>query len=166
MHADDLILNDSSHGQIVERVCKHLPDVRAAVRTHAFVEEAVDLCDLSAFVVAAQERDALLVADFVKKHESHGLDGVVATVDVITQEYVVGLWQQSADAEKLLEIQELAVDIPTDRNGTPYGLTIRLLLQDLSRLLSQSFDLWHRQFFPLPYFVDLTFQLEIRRHII
>lgn len=45
--------------QVVEDLAAALPDVGIAVLVLAFVVEAVHLCDLSRFVVASEESDAV-----------------------------------------------------------------------------------------------------------
>ena len=57
---------------------------RSAHAPQALVVEAVDLRDLPRLVVAADERDAVRIADFVRQQEEEGLDAVEATVDEVT----------------------------------------------------------------------------------
>mmetsp|Transcript_33159 Transcript_33159/g.72296 ORF Transcript_33159/g.72296 Transcript_33159/m.72296 type:complete len:219 (+) Transcript_33159:322-978(+) len=104
VHADDLILNYSSHRKVVEGVCEELPDFGTSVRPDALVKEAVDLGDLPAFVVPTQEGDSLLVPDLAQEHHCDGLHRVVATVHIVSEKKVVRLRQRAANAEELLEI--------------------------------------------------------------
>eukprot|EP00419_Tripos_fusus_P089528 CAMPEP_0172858136 /NCGR_PEP_ID=MMETSP1075-20121228/65813_1 /TAXON_ID=2916 /ORGANISM="Ceratium fusus, Strain PA161109" /LENGTH=74 /DNA_ID=CAMNT_0013705599 /DNA_START=85 /DNA_END=309 /DNA_ORIENTATION=- len=73
MHANDLVLNNCSHGQVVERICEQFPDSGSTVGTHTFIEKSINLGNLSALMVAAEQCDAFLVADFAQKHQRNGL---------------------------------------------------------------------------------------------
>ena len=83
METEDLIVDESSQGEVVEEVCEGFPDVGVPVFAQTFVVEAVDLGDLARLVVSAQDRYALRVPDFEGHEEGDGFDGVVAAVDVV-----------------------------------------------------------------------------------
>ena len=84
VQAEDLIIDEGGKGKEVEQIGKGFPDIGIAILAQALVVEAVDLCDLARFMVAAEDGDALGVADFESDEEGDGLDGVVASVDVVT----------------------------------------------------------------------------------
>lgn len=79
----DLVLNQCGQREVVEEVGKEFPDIGIAVFAQTLVVEAIDLSDLAGFVVAAENGYALRVADFESDEQSDGLDGKVATVDVV-----------------------------------------------------------------------------------
>ncbi len=83
MQAEDLVVDEGGEGEVVEEIGEVFPDVGVAVLAQALVVEAVHLRDLARFVVAPQDRDALRIADFERDEEGDGLDGVVASVDVV-----------------------------------------------------------------------------------
>ena len=83
VQAEDLVVDEGGEGEVVEEIGEVFPDVGVAVLAQALVVEAVHLRDLARFVVAPQNRDALGVADFERDEEGDGLDGVVASVDVV-----------------------------------------------------------------------------------
>ena len=83
VHAEDAAVDDGAEGEVVEDLAAPAPDVGGAVLALALVVEAVDLGDLPGLVVAADERDALGVADFEREKEQEGLDGVEAAVDEV-----------------------------------------------------------------------------------
>lgn len=83
MQTEDLVLDESGEGEEVEEVGEVLPDVGVAVLAETLVVEAVDLRDLARLVVAAEDGDALGVADLEGDEQGNCLDGVVATVDVV-----------------------------------------------------------------------------------
>eukprot|EP00274_Cyanoptyche_gloeocystis_P000061 CAMPEP_0196656274 /NCGR_PEP_ID=MMETSP1086-20130531/15448_1 /TAXON_ID=77921 /ORGANISM="Cyanoptyche gloeocystis , Strain SAG4.97" /LENGTH=64 /DNA_ID=CAMNT_0041988971 /DNA_START=462 /DNA_END=656 /DNA_ORIENTATION=- len=57
MYTQDSTVDDSGQGEVVEHIRAVLPGVGVAVLPLALVVEAVHLGDLSALVVAAQQRD-------------------------------------------------------------------------------------------------------------
>ena len=59
------------------------------------------LSDLTAFVVAAEDGDSVGVAHLEGDEESDCLDRVVATIDVVAHEEVVGVGRLSSNFEEL-----------------------------------------------------------------
>jgi hypothetical protein len=62
-------------------------------------------------VVAAEEEEVLGVLDLVGEHEADGLDALLAAVDVVAEEEVVGLAREARVLEELDEVRKLTVDI-------------------------------------------------------
>lgn len=137
VQAEDLVVNKCCERQVVEKIGEEFPHVGVSVLAQTFVVEAVNLGDLSALVVATEDGDALRVADLECDQQSDGLDGEVATIDVVSHEEVVGVWVGSTDLEQLHQVVELAVDITTDGDGTFHGLHVGFVLEHLTRLFAQ-----------------------------
>ena len=78
-----MVLDQGGKREVIEEVGEILPDAGIAVLSEALVVEAVDLGDLAGFVVAAEDGDALRVADLEGDEEGYGFDGEVAAVDII-----------------------------------------------------------------------------------
>ena len=91
MKAENLIFDDSCQRQVVKEVRQVLPDISIAVLSETFVVEAIDLCDLTTFMVTAENRDAFLKAYFEADEKCDGLHRVVSTIDVITHEEVISI---------------------------------------------------------------------------
>ena len=53
VEAENLIFDDSCQRQVVKEVCQIFPDISIAVLPETFVVEAIDLCDLTTFMVTA-----------------------------------------------------------------------------------------------------------------
>ena len=87
----DLVLDESSEGEIIEKIGEVPPYVGVSVLAQAFVVETVYLGDLARFVVASEDGDAIAVPQLHRDQESDGLDGVVTSVYVITHEEIVGI---------------------------------------------------------------------------
>ena len=65
-------------------------------------------------MVAAQDEEVFGVLDLVGKKQTDSLERLLATVDVVTKEEVVGLRRETTVFEKTQEIVVLAVDITAD----------------------------------------------------
>lgn len=74
METEDLVVNQSSERKVIEEVGEVFPDIGVTVFAEAFVVEAVDLGDLTGFVVSSEDGNTLWVADFERDEERYGLD--------------------------------------------------------------------------------------------
>lgn len=83
VHAEDLVVDDDGEGEVVEHVCEVVPDVGVAVFARAFGVEAVGLRYAARFVVAADEVDAVWVAQFEADQERDGFDAEETAVYVV-----------------------------------------------------------------------------------
>ena len=88
------------------------------------------LCDLSALVVASQNRNSILEAYFQCNQQSDCLDTVVATIDVVTHEQVVGIGRLTANLEKLTQVVELTMNVTADGDRCTHLLHVWLIDQD------------------------------------
>lgn len=84
METEYLVVDESGEGQEVKEISEVFPDIRVTVFPQTLVVETVHLGDLTRFVVAAEDGDTLRITDLQSDEESHGLDGIVTTVDIIT----------------------------------------------------------------------------------
>ena len=114
MHTEDLVVNDCSEGQVVEHFSAIAPNVNGAVLAQALVIKAVDLCDLTRLVISSNQGNTLRVSHLEGQQQEEGLYGVVASVDEVTHEEVVGIWALTTDLEELHQVVELSVDITAD----------------------------------------------------
>lgn len=89
VQAEYLSINEGGEGQIVKQISKVFPHVRVAVFAQTLVVEAVDLRNLSGFVVAAKNSDSFTIADLESDQKCHCLYRVVAAVNVVAHEQVV-----------------------------------------------------------------------------
>jgi hypothetical protein len=99
VHGEDLLINDGGDGQAVEAVGKCLPQLDV-VASLALIVESVDAVDGRALVVAAQDEEVFGVLDLVCQEKADCLEGLLATVDVVTEEEVVCLRRESTVLEE------------------------------------------------------------------
>lgn len=115
--AENLVVDDNTEGEEVEHVGEVVPNAGVAVLARALGVEAVALGDAAALVVAADQVDAVRVAQLEADKQRDGLDAEHAAVDVVTQEEVVGVGAPAADLEDFDQVVELAVDVAHHRHG-------------------------------------------------
>ena len=77
-------------------------------------------------MIAAKDGDTILKADFETDEECHGFHAVVAAINIVPHEQVVGVRTATSNLEKLHEIMELAMNITTDGYWALYRLHIDL----------------------------------------
>lgn len=99
MHGEDLLINDGGNRETVEAVGESLPELDV-VSALALIVETVDTVDRGTLVVSAQNEEVLGVLDLVRKEEADGLERLLATVDVVTEEEVVSLRGETAVFEE------------------------------------------------------------------
>lgn len=124
MHGEDLLVDDGGNRQAVEAVGESLPQLDV-VAPLALVVETVDTVDGCALVVTAEDEEVLRVLDLVREKQADGLERLLSTVDIVTEEQVVGLRWETAVLEQAQQIIVLAVDVTADlRDGSATALAI------------------------------------------
>ena len=86
-------------------------------------------------MVATQDSQTIRVARLKSHKQSHCLDGVVASVDVIAHEKVVLFGQATSNAEKLDQVMELAVDVTANGDWRSHFLDVGLVDKNFFGLL-------------------------------
>ena len=156
MNAENFVINNCGQRKVVEDLSAVAPDVDRTVLAKAFIIEAINLGNLTGLVVTANQRDSLRVADLQGKKEQEGLNRVVATIDEVSHEEIVGIGALATDLEQLHQVVELTVNITTDLNTKKGGekqnivftyshggldvLNIRLLNENLFGTLAERFN--------------------------
>ena len=98
VNAENFVVHDGCHWETVEALDELLPKFKA-VASLAFVVESVNSVDGPALVVASQQEEVLRVLDLVGKHQADNLQVLLASVDIVAQEEVVGLRWEVANLE-------------------------------------------------------------------
>lgn len=83
MYAKDLVIDDNGQSEEVEHVGEVVPHICVAIFARAFRVEAVRLGDTARLMVAADEVDAVRVAQLQADEEGDGLNGEESAVDII-----------------------------------------------------------------------------------
>lgn len=141
METEDLVLDNSREWEVIEEFGELLPYVGVTVLSQAFIIESVHLSDLSAFVVSSKDSKSILKADLESDEESNSLDGVVAAIDVVTHEEVVGVGRLTTNLKELSQVVELTVNVTADRDWSTDLLDVRLVNEDFLCLFAKKFDL-------------------------
>ena len=156
MEAEDGVVDNSSEREVVEELSEVNPDIRVAILSKALIVEAVDLSNLSDLVVTSEDGNSVLEPHLQSDQERDSLDRVVATIDVITHEEVVGIWRLAANSKELFQIMELAMNVTADCDRGSNSLDVGLIDQDLLSLLAQGPDGFFRKRLALKEGLDLS----------
>ncbi len=65
-------------------------------------------------MVAPEQEEVLGVFDLVRQQQADGLQGLLPSVHIVTQEQVVGLWGEAAILEEPQQVCVLSVDVTWD----------------------------------------------------
>jgi hypothetical protein len=99
-----LVVNEGGEREEIKEVGEESPHVGVSVFSKALVVKAVYLSNLPGFVVSTEDCYAVPVAKLESDEQCHGFDGIIAAIDVVAHEEVVGIRRVASDAEKLREI--------------------------------------------------------------
>ena len=81
-------------------------------------------------MVASEDGESILEANFERDEKSDSLDGIVSTINVIAHEQVVRVWRLPTDLEQLSEIVELPMDVSANGDRGSDLLHVRLIYKD------------------------------------
>lgn len=157
--AKDLLLNEGAQTEIVEDFGAVSPDIDGAILAQTFVIKAIDLSDLSRFVVSANQGDSVRIADLECQKQQKGLDAVESSINKIAHEEIVGVGHIAADFEKFFQVEKLAVNIATNRDGCKHALDVAFLDENLPRFVAQRFHLAFFDDFTSPQLLNLSIQI-------
>lgn len=115
MHGEDLLIDDGGNRQAVEAIGECLPELDV-VPPFAFIIETIDSVDGCALVVPTEDEEIFGVLDLVCEEKADGFEGLLATVNVVSEEKVVGFWREATVFKEAQKIVVLAVDITADLN--------------------------------------------------
>lgn len=140
MHGKNLLVDDSGDRKAVEAIGEGLPKLDV-VATLALVVEAIDSVDRGALVITSEDEEVFGVLDLVGKEQANSLKRLLTSVDVVTEEEVVGLGREATVLEESEEIVVLSVDITADLNWSLEFEEDGLRDEDLTSLGTEITDL-------------------------
>jgi hypothetical protein len=88
VHAEDLVVDHDRQRQVVEHVGEVVPHVSVAVLPATFSIKSVRLRDSARLVVAADQVDAMRVAELEAYKEGYCLDAKETSVDIVSYGYM------------------------------------------------------------------------------
>lgn len=95
MHAQNFIVDKRSDRHAIEHILKLFPDSNA-VASLAFIVEPINSVDLSALVISPKQEKVFLILQFVREQQDDGLQTLLTSVHVVTQEQIVGIGREPA----------------------------------------------------------------------
>jgi hypothetical protein len=78
---------------------------------HTFVVKAVNPVDTRALVVAAENEKVFGVLDLVCKEQADGLETLLATIHIVTEEEIIGFWRETTVFEESQQVVVLPMDV-------------------------------------------------------
>jgi len=116
VHTEDLLVDDSSNGQAIEAICESFPEFYI-VSSLAFIIEPIDSVDGRTFMVSSKDEEVLRIFDLVGQEQAYRLQTLLSSVDIVTQEKIVGVWWEASIFKQSQQIVVLSVDVPANLNG-------------------------------------------------
>lgn len=80
-------------------------------RDRTLVIEAVNTIDRGALVVASEDEEVLRVLNLVRQEQADGFQALLATIDVIAEEQIVGGGREATVLEEAEKVVVLTMDI-------------------------------------------------------
>jgi uncharacterized protein YacL (UPF0231 family) len=142
--AEDFFVDDAGDGEAVEGVGEGLPELDV-VAAFALIEETIDTVDGSALVVTSEDEEVFGELNLEGEDEADTLETLLTTIDVVTQEEVVGSGREAAIFEEAKEIVVLTVDITADLDGGFEFEKRTLTHDDFTSLKSEILDIVFRE---------------------
>lgn len=124
-------------------------------RSITFIEKAVELIDGCALVVTTQQEEVLWVFDLVCEQEADALDRLLASIDVVPQEQIIGGGWEAAELEDAQQVWVLTVYIAANLDGSSKLEQYWLFQEYVSRLCAEPPQL---EFLELDFFTVLAGQ--------
>lgn len=81
--AEDLVIDQSGQGEVIEEIGEIFPNVGIAVFSETLIVETIDLGDLTGFMISSKNSDSARVSDLQSYKKRHCLDRVITTINVI-----------------------------------------------------------------------------------
>ena len=88
MHAENFLVDQGGDRQAIEDVAKDAPESNG-ISTFALIVETIDSVDLGTFVISPEKEEVLRVLNLVAQKQADSFDGLLSTVDIVTEEEIV-----------------------------------------------------------------------------
>eukprot|EP01025_Chloroclados_australasicus_P006119 TRINITY_DN12001_c0_g1_i2.p2 TRINITY_DN12001_c0_g1~~TRINITY_DN12001_c0_g1_i2.p2 ORF type:complete len:125 (-),score=7.18 TRINITY_DN12001_c0_g1_i2:95-469(-) len=124
MNTKHLAVNQGRNGQVVKNFGAVSPCIWVPVFSLTLIIEAINLGNLSAFVIATQKGHVRWILGFKKQEYREDLEAVVATVYEIPQKDVAGAWDLASCLKELQQVVKLPMYITAHRYRAVHRLHI------------------------------------------
>lgn len=131
MGSEYLPLNYSCEGEIVEQLSQHFPNIIVLILPHAFIIKPIVLSDASWLMISSKNCQPFFVPDFQAQKKAYSFDGVVSSVDIISQKKIVSIRDIASDLEQLHKVVELPMYISADVYRCSHVYYIGFFREDL-----------------------------------
>ena len=165
VHAEDLARDDRGDGEGVEGVDEALPDLDVAP-SFALVVEAIHARHVGALVIAAEQKEVLGELELVTEQQQDRLETLLASIDVVAEEEVVGVGREAAHLEHADQIGVLAVHVADDLDRGRELHQRRLGQEDLARGGTDGRDLGVLQADGLGYLASVARVQQTADHVV
>lgn len=137
MKPHNLIFNKCGERQIVKKIGEIFPNVGVSILAQTLIVKAVNLRNLSGFMVSSKNEYSAWKSDFKAYQKRDGFYAIVSSIDIIAKEEVVSVRCLSPNSKKLHKIMKLSVNIATDGNRCINFLNIFLLNEYFASFLGE-----------------------------
>jgi len=145
MDTQNLSFNDSCDGEVIKEVSGVLPGVDVSILSLTLLIEAVELSNLSGFVISSKKGDSARVFYLEAKEKLDGLYGIIPSIDKVTNKDVAGVGDLATDSEEFEDIVKLSVDVATYADGGLDGLDVGFFSKDFLSKVTEKLVVTLRQ---------------------
>lgn len=90
MSPENLPFHNSGEWDVVEQISQHFPDIGVLVLTLALICKPIIASDASRLVISPEQSQPVLVPHLKGEQQAHRFDGIVTTIDIVSEEEIVG----------------------------------------------------------------------------
>ena len=117
VYTEYFVIDDGCESQIVKDVGAVPPHIDGSILPQAFVVEAIHLSNLPALVISSDKRNSFGVPNLEGQQKQESLHGVVAAIDEVSHEEVIGVGALATHFKELFQVIELPMNISADLIG-------------------------------------------------
>jgi len=165
VHANDLVTDEGRGREAIEDVAKSLPQIDA-IAPLALVVEAVDPANRRRLVVPPEKEKVLWILDLVCEEEADCLKTPLTTVNVVSQEKIIGLRRKPPVVEDSEQIVVLPVHISTKLEGSLQFQEHGLIDKDVPRSCAKMLYLFRIKMYVLASWVPLSHRQKLVQYVV
>ena len=140
MNRKDITISYGADGKEVEQVSVKFPNCRTSELVLTLHIEAIVLGDSPEFMVSSNQENLTGILQFQQAQQRNCFHTMGSSVDVISKEEVICVWQFSSDFENLQDIEKLTMYISNNCDWQGDSFDIFLLYEDVLQLKAQDLN--------------------------